>query len=85
MVCGRSFVVADGAAAPGYPGQGPLDDPAAGHDYEMCTSSGRLTISTASFGLSLVRAQATSFPAQVRLVHDSAQRPDAVMALNQLR
>ena len=34
MVCWQAFVVADGAAAPGDPRQGPLDDPAAGQHLE---------------------------------------------------
>jgi len=34
MVPGQVLVVADGAAAPGDPRQGPLDDPAAGEHLE---------------------------------------------------
>jgi len=60
---GQALVVADGAPAPGDPGQGALDDPAAGQDLKVCRSSGRLTISTASFGLSWDLAQVTSLPA----------------------
>ena len=34
VVGGQPFVVADGAAVAGNPGQGPLDHPPAGQDFE---------------------------------------------------
>src|SRR5215469_831590 len=57
VVPGQAFVVADGAAAPGDPGQGSLDDPAAGRTWKVCRLSGRLTIWSVNLGLSVVLAQ----------------------------
>src|SRR5215471_1765720 len=62
VVPGQAFVVADGAAAPGDPGQGSLDDPAAGRTWKVCRLSGRLTIWSVNLGLSVVLAQVTSLP-----------------------
>jgi hypothetical protein len=63
VVGGQSLVVADGAAVAGDPRHGALHDPPAGQDLEGVQVIGRLTISSVSFGLSLVRAQVTSLPA----------------------
>jgi hypothetical protein len=61
MVGRQAFVVTDGPAVPGDPGQRPLDHPAAGQDLEGVQVIGppddlRVSLST-------VVAQVTSWPA----------------------